>query len=49
MVHNLHVIASSPASSSSPSSSSTSVSANGAAGGVVSVSNNAPYGIPCVY
>ena len=41
--------ASSPASSSSPSSSSTSVSGNGAAGGVVSVSNNAPYGIPCVY
>ncbi len=40
---------SSPASSSSPSSSSTSAANNGAAGGVVSVSSNARYGIPCVY
>jgi len=41
--------ASSPASSSSPSPSSISASSNGAAGGVVSVSANARYGIPCVY
>jgi hypothetical protein len=38
-----------PASSSSPSSSSTSAANNGAAGGVVSVSSNARYGIPCAY
>ena len=51
--------ASSPASSSSPSPSNTSASGNGAAGNgaagngaagsIVSVSNNARYGIPCVY
>ena len=46
--------ASSPASSSSPSASSTPAANNGAAnngasGGVVSVSSNARYGIPCVY
>jgi LCP family protein required for cell wall assembly len=41
--------ASSPASSSSPSPSSTSASNNGDSGGAVSVSSNAPYGIPCVY
>ena len=44
-------LSASPASSSSssPSPSSTSGSGNGAAGGTVSVSSNAPYGIPCVY
>jgi len=41
--------AASPASSSSPSTSATSAANNGAAGGVVSVSSNARYGIPCVY
>ena len=45
--------AASPASSSSPSASATSAATsganNGASGGVVSVSSNAPYGIPCVY
>ncbi|MGO8729000.1 MAG: LCP family protein, partial [Streptosporangiaceae bacterium] len=41
--------AASPASSSSPSASATSAANNGAAGGVVSVSSNARYGIPCVY
>ena len=41
--------AASPASSSSPSASSTSAANNGASGGVVSVSSNARYGIPCVY
>ena len=46
--------ASSPASSSSPSASGTSIAdhsaaGNGAAGSVISVRNNAPYGIPCVY
>ena len=41
--------AASPASSSSPSASSTSAANNGASGGVVSVSGNARYGIPCVY
>lgn len=41
--------ASGPASSSSPNPSSTYASSNGAAGGVVSVSANARYGIPCVY
>ncbi len=41
--------AASPASSSSPSASATSAANNGASGGVVSVSSNARYGIPCVY
>ena len=41
--------ASGPASSSSPSASATSAASNGAAGGVVSVSGNARYSIPCVY
>ncbi len=41
--------ASGPASSSSPSASATSAASNGAAGGVVSVSGSARYGIPCVY
>ena len=45
--------AASPASSSSPSASATSAATsganNGASGGVVSVSSNARYGIPCVY
>ena len=41
--------ATSPASSSSPSASATSAANNGASGGVVSVSGNAPFGIPCVY
>ena len=39
---------SSPSPSSSPSAS-TSASNNGAAGGAVSVSDNARYGVPCVY
>jgi LCP family protein required for cell wall assembly len=38
----------SPSASSSPSATPTSSSNNGAAGGVVSVKPNAPYGIPCV-
>ncbi|MGD0558379.1 MAG: LCP family protein [Streptosporangiaceae bacterium] len=37
------------ASSSSNSASSNSAADNGASGGTVSVSDNAPYGIPCVY
>ena len=40
---------SSASSSASPSSASSSASNNGAAGGAVSVTANAPYGIPCVY
>jgi hypothetical protein len=40
---------SSAPSSSSPSSASSPASNNGAAGGAVSVTANAPYGIPCVY
>jgi len=45
---------SSAASSASPSpsssaSASASASDNGAAGGTISVSNNARYGIPCIY